>query len=82
MTRYEFYSREYRSYASDAAVFRPPDLVAVFNCGFHEYKEQAELDTWKKSLKCLAEVREQTLGSFLANFSCVLLQTVGWIFTF
>ena len=55
-TRYEFYSREYKSYATDAAVYRPPDLVAVFNCGFSEYKDQPAQDTWRNSLGALVQV--------------------------
>jgi hypothetical protein len=42
--------RTYQSYAADKVNFRPPDLVAALNCGFHEFEAQPEKETWRPAL--------------------------------
>ncbi len=49
---YEIRKCPYQDY-SRSQHYRPPDLVAAFNCGFHEFRELPEKDTWKPALPYL-----------------------------
>jgi len=54
-TQYEFFNCEYSTYASQRVTYFQPDLVAVFNCGFSEHRENPEKDTWKDSFEALVQ---------------------------
>lgn len=38
-----------------------PDMVAVFNCGLHEYETDEEMDYWQPSIRCLVQNTEVPL---------------------
>ncbi len=49
---YEIRKAEYQDY-SKSSHYIVPDMVAVFNCGFHEFEGEPEKHTWQNSLKYL-----------------------------
>ncbi len=49
---YEIRRGTYEKYASSEA-YIVPDLVAAFNCGFHEFELQPDKETWRPSLPLL-----------------------------
>ncbi|XP_040576049.1 putative protein MSS51 homolog, mitochondrial [Lepeophtheirus salmonis] len=51
---YELHRCEYKDFVSSPD-YSLPDLITVFNCGFHEFENQSELDTWKNSLSSLTK---------------------------
>ena len=49
---YEIRRSLYSDYAKSGS-YRPPDVVAAFNCGFHEYESEPAKETWSPSLPLL-----------------------------
>ena len=45
----------YESYCQSCPDFILPDIVCVFNCGFHEYTTEPEKETWKPALPFLTK---------------------------
>ena len=56
--RYETHKVLYKDYCNSKA-FKKPDLIACFNCGFHEF--EGENNTWNKSLQFLVRDRNVPL---------------------
>lgn len=52
---YEIRRSSYQDYAEKCPQYTVPDAVAVFNCGFHEYQNDPEKDTWKPALPLLTK---------------------------
>ena len=51
----------YEDYFKKCQEFTIPDLVCVFNCGFHEFSKQPEKDTWKPALPFLTKFTDVPL---------------------
>ncbi len=49
---YEIRKQPYEEY-SKSPHYRPPDMVAALNCGFHEHAEEPQSDTWRPALPFL-----------------------------
>merc|ERR1712018_168615 len=52
---YDIRKMPYESYCQNCPDFILPDMVCVFNCGFHEYSNEPEKETWKPALPFLTK---------------------------
>ena len=52
---YDIRKMPYESYCQNCPDFILPDMVCVFNCGFHEYTNEPEKETWKPALPFLTK---------------------------
>lgn len=52
---YDIRRMSYEKYCQKCPNYQIPDLVAAFNCGFHEFEKEPEKDTWKPALPFLTQ---------------------------
>ena len=53
LVKYEIRKMSYKDYNDKCQDYVLPSMVCVFNCGFHEFSEAKEKDTWVDSLPAL-----------------------------
>ena len=54
-TKYDIRRMAYQDYVQKCPDYKIPDLVCAFNCGFHEFSEEPEKETWKPALPFLTK---------------------------
>lgn len=52
---YDIRKMSYEDYCTKCPEYCVPNIVAAFNCGFHEFHQQPEKETWAKSLPFLTK---------------------------
>ena len=52
-TRYDIQRMGYEEYCQKSPDYVIPDVVCAFNCGFHEFSNEPEKETWKPALPFL-----------------------------
>ena len=53
--KYDIRKMSYKKYFNHCAEYVVPDIVCAFNCGFHEFANEPEKETWKPSLPFLTK---------------------------
>ena len=52
-TKYDIRRMSYENYSQKCPAYVKPDIVCAFNCGFHEFSNETEKETWKPAIPWL-----------------------------